>query len=46
MKPSRIASLTALNKIAYKNWGLAAHKKITLFQWEEVETSEDCGTDP
>jgi hypothetical protein len=34
IKPSRIASLTSLNKIAVQ--------KLTLFQWEDVGTSEDC----
>jgi hypothetical protein len=35
-----------LNKMAYKNWGVTGHKKLPLFQWEGVETSEDCATDP
>jgi hypothetical protein len=46
MKPSRIASLTALKKIAYKNWGVTTHTNLTLFQWEDVEIQEDCATDP
>jgi hypothetical protein len=47
MKPSRIASLTTLKKMAYKNWGgVTGITKLTLFEWEDVETSEDCATDP
>jgi hypothetical protein len=45
MKPSGIAYLTALKKIAYNNWGVTTHKILKLFQWEDVEISEDCATD-
>jgi hypothetical protein len=36
IKISRIGPLTALNKMALKNWGVASHKKITLFLWRDV----------
>jgi hypothetical protein len=44
-KISRIAYLTAL-KNSIKKWGVTSHKKLALFQWHDVETSEDCTTDP
>jgi hypothetical protein len=39
MKIYRISPLTTLNKIAQKNWGVTGKKKLTLFLWENLETS-------